>query len=93
MTTWRDGAGRITIKTSTGAARRFDYVQSSNGRFGICRAPGWLIVYGATQVNTQGGFVVSDEWLRAKARRKRLPRALRYNPDRDPRNYPEYDEW
>lgn len=45
MTTWRDGMGRVTVKLPTGASRRGELVLTGDV-MGVCRAPGWLIVYG-----------------------------------------------
>ena len=46
-TSWRDGLGRVTIKRATGESRRGDVMLGPEGQvIGVCRAPGWMQIYG-----------------------------------------------
>jgi hypothetical protein len=48
---WTDGQGRITIKRDTGDTLRNRFVMRDGQPIGVCRAPGWLQIYGAIRVH------------------------------------------
>src|SRR3989304_5919950 len=89
MTPWRDGMGRLTVRTETGNARRGELVMREGQPRGLCRMPGWLQIYGPASIRVTG--ITEDHlWqqrqiLAARARRQRLPSAMRYERARDPR--------
>ena len=81
VTTWIDGMGRRTIKHPTGSAARYEAVFRGNQPFGVCRAPGWVVVQGPFRI-TANGWTPADqarqrEYVMEQARRKRLPGAIR----------------
>lgn len=89
---WLDGLGRRTVKAQTGAAKRGDMLTLPDGRVGLCRALGWVQVYGPAAVGVDATPEDLARWLEEgrrrmaeRARRSRLPWYLRYNPWRDPR--------
>jgi hypothetical protein len=85
---------RQFVKWDTGTSRRGDMVMEP---LGVVVMPNLLQVYGPARVNTN---LVMDpderrrqrEFMAARARRRRLPSALRYNPDRDPRRWQAGDD-
>lgn len=91
MMYWRDGMGRVTIKTETGQASRGQVVLAGALGLGLCRAPGWVQISGPTQMQISTSPVTpamrqyAREQMAARARRHRLPSAARYNPAKDPR--------
>jgi hypothetical protein len=91
MTTWRDGMGRITIKHDTRTAARGDLVIEPVGMVGVCRAPGWLQVYGPANIRMVG-VTHDDEWMRVRARKRW---AQRHGPRelRDRGFGPSYNQW
>lgn len=86
MKPWRDGLGRYTIKAPTGTARPQEFVFDGDTPLGVCRAPGWVIIYGPVLVSV--GDVTAEairSALAVRARRRRWPGWMRWEPRRDPR--------
>jgi hypothetical protein len=74
---WRDGMGRLTIKTDTGTAQPFDFI-TAGGIKGIVRRPGWLIIYGQSSIRVTG--VDRSDYRARLAERARYRRAQRHGP-------------
>ena len=82
--------GRITVKRNTSPYARGDFIPGC----GVCRAPGWLQVYGVASVRCIGDpeqMRRDREAMATCARRRRLSSEERYDPVRDPRNWPDFE--
>lgn len=80
---------REFMRYDTGDARRWDLVRVGNG-VGVVVMRNLVQVYGPARVNTsmvmdQDARKLERERMATEARRRRLPKALRYDRDMDPR--------
>ena len=84
-TVWKDGAGRYTLKFDTGEATRGGVILNQRGHLiGICRAPGWMVIYGpffarlSEDAKThQRAHEQALEAMAARARERRFKRVER----------------
>ena len=80
---WKDGLGRLTIKYPTGTANRSEAVICEGVPIGICRAPGWMVVWGPYTLKATGIDMAAVRAFRMhQARLKRRPgseRNLKYH--------------